>query len=172
MAVWWPEFEVIERDGRLIVGPSPRVRRHNRISLSVALIVAVPVLLALTGMASAVPWPALAGLGALSAIGGVWSLRQALAADFELNERRDITFERAADRVTKKGAALCALSGITGVELKSYPSSSDGGPPDELALFVDGAPGGRIVLLKGLTDDLEEPAARIAAYVGRPRRRS
>ena len=175
---WWPEYEVLERDGRLIVGRSPRVRRGNRVGLGVALLIAVPVMLALFWMGGAPAW-GMASLGVLSAAGGLWCFRQALTGDFELHERRDIVFERTGDRVMSKGTVVCALSGITAVEVKTYPSRHDeGAHPDELVLsfraLQGGSPGAeeRIVLLKGLVSDLKEPASRIALYVGVPLRRS
>lgn len=175
----WPEYEVLEREGRLLVGRSPRVRRGNRIGLAVALLIAVPVMLALFWFGGAPAW-GMASLGVLSAAGGLWSLRQALTGGFELHERRDIVFEKTGDRVMSKGTVVCALSGITAVEVKTYPAprGDASGPPDELALSIGELHGGspaaeeRIVLLKGLSSDLEEPASRIAVYVGVPLRHS
>lgn len=172
----WPEYEVVEGEGRLLVGRSPRVRRGNRISLGVGLLIAVPVMLALLWYGGAPAW-GMASLAALSLACGLWTLRQALTGDFELHEGRDVVFEKAGDRVTSKGTVICALSGIAGVEVKTYPTVGDG-PPDELALSIGQHHGGspaaeeRIVLLKGLASDLEEPASRIAAYVGVPLRHS
>lgn len=175
----WPEYEVLEREGRLLVGRSPRVRRGNRVGLGVALLIAVPVMLALSWMGGAPAW-GMASLGVLSAAGGLWCFRQALIGDFELHERRDIVFERTGDRVMSKGTVVCALSGITAVEVKTYPEPRGDAPghPDELVLSIGrlhgGSPAGeeRIVLLNGLVSDLEEPASRIAVYVGVPLRRS
>jgi hypothetical protein len=166
---------VLERAGRLLVGRSPRVRRGNRIGLAVALLVAAPVMLGLFWFGGAPAW-GMAALGAPFVAGGLWSLREALTGDFELCERRDIVFEKTGDRVMREGTVVCALSGITAVEVKTYPTRGGDGPPDELALSIGALPGGspaaadRIVLLKGLSSDLEEPASRIAAYVGVPRR--
>jgi len=174
----WPEYEVLEREGRLLVGRSPRIRRGKMIGLGVALLIAVPVMLALFWYGGAPAW-GMASLGVLSGAGGLWSFRQALTGDFELHERRDIVFERTSDRVTSKRTLICALSDITAVEVKTYPTSGVGeGPPDELALSIGKLHSGssaaeeRIVLLKGLVSDLEEPASHIAVYVGVPLRRS
>lgn len=165
----WPEFEVLEREGRLLVGRSPRVRRGNRIGLGVGLLIGVPVMLALFWYGGAPAW-GMAALGVLSGAGGLWIFRQAMTGDFELHERRDISFERTGDRVASKGRVLGALSDIRAVEVKTYATSGvREGAPDELALSIAGE---RIVLLKGLVSDLEEPASRIAAYVGVPLRRS
>ena len=169
---WWPEYEVLERDGRLLVGRSPRVRRGNKVGLGVALLTAMPLLLVFIWIGADAPTWSMASLGVLSAAGGLWCFGQSLAGDFELHESRDIVFDRTGDRVMRKGTVVCSLSGITAVEVKTYPSRHDEpAPPDELVLSFRklhaGSPAAneRIVLLKGLASDLEEPASRIRAYV-------
>jgi hypothetical protein len=166
--VYWPAFGVDEREGRLLVGPSPRARRGNRVGLGAALAVFVPFILAFFWIDDAPKWPILA-IGVLSVAGGLLSFGQALTGNFELHESRDIVLDRAGDRVVRKGKVVCALSDITCVERSFYRKRRD-----ELALVIrksrGSSPGAeeRVVLLKGA--DLQEPGSRIAAYLGVPKR--
>ena len=165
---YFPQFEADEREGRLLLGPSPRARRGNRVGLGAGLAVFVPFILAFFWIDDAPKWPILA-IGVFSVAGGLLSFGQALTGNFELHESRDIVLDRAANRVTRKGKVVCALSDITCVERKFYRKQRD-----ELALLIRKSRGGspgteeRVVLLKGA--DLQEPGARIAAYVGVPKR--
>jgi hypothetical protein len=167
----WPEFETREIEGRLLVGRAPRVRRSNRINLGAVLFFGVPLVLGLIWYGGGAPRWAMASLGVLSAAGGLLCFRQVLKGGFELHEDRDIAFDRAGDRVTKAGKVICALSSVTGVDVKNYPSSGDYAKQSELILFFGtpaaGPPSSEsVVLLSGLSSQLAEPAARIRSFVG------
>lgn len=173
----WPEFEVLERDGRLLVGRSPRVRRGNRVGLGAALVVGVPLLLVFVWIGANAPSWMIAIPAGLSVAGGLWCFSQALSGDFELDEGHDIVFDAAGDRVLKRGAVVCALRDIVSVEVTSppihYNNATDqaSSAPGELALFITRSdahpPGGseRIVLLTGPSSDLELPGGQIRSYL-------
>ena len=172
----WPEFETVERDGKLIVGRSPRVRRGNSVGLGAALVFAVPFLLYMIWIGGGAP-PWIVGLLALLSIGaGLWSFYRALTGDFDLDERRDIVFDRERDQVSKKGVLVCATRDIIRIDLVNPPMSYNASTeqyaaaPAELSLviLVPDAPSRKIPLLKGQASDLYVPASRIETFLGNP----
>jgi hypothetical protein len=163
---YWPEYEIVEREGRLVLGGCPRTRRGNAVGLAVALLVALPVFLVFLWLGG-LEVRVLAPLGVLSVLGGLVTAWKAAEGDWELSEGRDIVFDRAADRVAKKGARLCAASEITRVQL-----TSSRGTRKWLLLVLGGQavdaaiPERRLRILEGL--GLADHGQRVAAYLRVP----
>ena len=161
----WPDHEILERDGRLVLGGCPRTRRGNAVGLAVALVVALPVFLSFLWL-GCLDVRIVAPLGVLSILGGLAAAWRAATGDWSLSEDRDIVFDRIANRVAKKGVCLCKASEITHVELRH-----DEGPPD-LVLVLGVAPAQaattqhRLPILNGY--DLSTLGPRVAEYLGVP----